>query len=364
MECPDAPRTRLPKRNLAYECKLGPAMLLPMAYLVLANLLWTDEATAAAATQTTRSGPVTATVTLIPDQPTIGDEVVFELKVEATAGVEVLMPEFDAALGRFTVLEYVPKQYIADDGATTWTQRYTLQPYMSGEQSIPPILVEFVDHRPGQPPAPEDYDAYELLTQRVDFTVKSVVPESAAAELKPPLGALELESPRASWLPWGVTAAMLLLLAFVVAAVWWTGKARRRSLRRNAYDLARQQVDRLVRDREAAVPQMSIEQFYVEISSAIRQYLENRFELRAPELTTDEFLQLAAAQSALSPEHQQLLAEFLTQADRVKFASGALANAAATDRDVRRSCDLAIRFLEETRENAPDVEVPQEPTHV
>ena len=78
-----------------------------------------------------------------------------------SADVEVLMPEFGEALSRYTILNFVPQQRIDDQGKTVLTQRYTLQPYLSGAQFIPPILIEFVDHRPGQKPAPDDFDAYE-----------------------------------------------------------------------------------------------------------------------------------------------------------------------------------------------------------
>lgn len=310
--------------------------------------------------QVTQVGPVKATVTLTPEQPTIGDEIVLEIKVESEPGVELLMPEFGEALERYTILEFVPKQQIGDDGRSVTTQRYTLQPFLSGEQSIPPILIEFVDHRPGKPPAPDDFDAYELLTPRIDFAVKSVLPDSASTQLQPPLGELDIESLSSNSRKLGLFIIALLVLVAIVAALFLARRARQSIQRRNAYELARGQVDRLVADRQSAAPMLSIEQFYVEISAVIRRYLENRFEVRAPELTTDEFLQLAAAESELSAEHQQLLAEFLTQADRVKFASGVLSSSAATERDVVRSCELAIRFLEETRENAPDVVVTNE----
>ena len=54
--------------------------------------------------------------------------------------------------------------------------------------------------------------------------------------------------------------------------------------------------------------------------SIIRRYLEDRFELRAPELTTEEFLTVAGTPVLLSHEHQKLLRDFLRQADLVKFA--------------------------------------------
>ena len=54
----------------------------------------------------------------------------------------------------------------------------------------------------------------------------------------------------------------------------------------------------------------------------------------------------------LSPEHQRLLRDFLRQADLVKFAG-----LRASENDIRVSTDLAVQFLEETRENAPWIDV-------
>ena len=76
-------------------------------------------------------------------------------------------------------------------------------------------------------------------------------------------------------------------------------------------------------------------------------YLEDRFELRAPELTTEEFLETVQQAPDLSRDHQVLLREFLRQADLVKFAGMKPA-----EEDVNRSVTAAKRFLDETRENA------------
>ena len=203
------------------------------------------------------------------------------------------MPEFGEALSRYTILDFVPKQHIADDGNSVHIQRYTLQPYLSGEQSIPPILIEFVDHRPGQKPAPDDLDAYEMLTDRIDFRCKSVLPENASGDLNPPLGELELISdadadlPRPGWLAGCAGRPVGRLAAF------WSsgGRRRRRVQRRNAYEMARARLDRLlVAQHAAGRTRQGIEAFFVEISAIIRRYLEDRFDLRAPELTTEEFL--------------------------------------------------------------------------
>ncbi len=296
-------------------------------------------------------GPVCVTVTLTPREPTIGDEIALEIRVESAAEVDVLMPEFGEALSRYTILDFVPKQQIADDGRTIATQRYTLQPYLSGEQSIPPILVEFVDNRPGQKRAPDDCDAYEILTDRIDFQVKSVLPANASSELNPPLGELELIRDRpAATTTWLMAGALATLAALIVALVVWRSR-RRRVQRRNAYEIARAKLDRLL-SRRIPETEEQVAAFFVEISAIIRRYLEDRFDLRAPELTTEEFLAVAGTSGVLSHEHQGLLRDFLRQADLVKFAG-----IQATTSEIRLSSDLAIRFLEETQANAPLVEV-------
>ena len=166
-------------------------------------------------TQTNQLGPIKVTTTLTPKKPTIGDEIHLEIRVESPRDVEVLMPEFGEALDRYTILDFVPRQTIRADGTTVSLQRYTLQPYLSGDQFIPPILVEFVDHRAGHPPAPKDSDAFELLTDRIDFTVASVLPTDTMQQLNPPLGKLALQPSATSRLGWLIGVGCLV--ACVVA---------------------------------------------------------------------------------------------------------------------------------------------------
>ena len=85
--------------------------------------------------------------------------------------------------------------------------------------------------------------------------------------------------------------------------------------------------------------------FYVKLSLIVRRYLEDRFGLRSPELTTQEFLAEMGRSPDLARSHQQLLRDFLTQADLVKFA-GLRPSAEA----VGESIAAAERFLEDTRD--------------
>ena len=302
--------------------------------------------------RTTQRGPVTATVRLEPAEPVIGDVLSLTVDVLAEPEVEVLMPAFGEALEQYAIVDFVPHQKLDDEGRTQTTQRYHIQPNRSGKQAIPPILIEFVDRRGGHSPAPEGRDAHELLTERLDFQVASMLPEGVVQELRDPLGELaKIEPPGSPLWPWIVGGALLLSAAgpFGLRALMeW----RRRARRRTAYEIARARLDRLVVRPEPGSPE-EIDAFFVELSSVVRNYLEARFELRSPELTTEEFLDQMSGSPDLSHEHQRLLQGFLRRADLVKFARHL-----PTDEDIRDSVRAAERFLEETREDAPLIDDP------
>ncbi|HPG28250.1 MAG TPA: hypothetical protein PLW10_21640, partial [Myxococcota bacterium] len=124
-------------------------------------------------------GPVQVVLRVSPASPVLGDVVRLELEVHAEPEVEVLMPEFGEALGRFEIVDFAPASRLEPDGRSVSTQVYRLQPARSGTQSIPPLRVEFVDRRPGRPPAPEGEDAYEILTERIALEIEPILPADA-----------------------------------------------------------------------------------------------------------------------------------------------------------------------------------------
>ena len=290
-------------------------------------------------------------MSLRPPAPTIGDTLTLTLRVVAAPDVEVLLPEFAEALERFPVRDFVPTEETDDQGRTIATQTYRLDAPRSGTLSIPPLLVEFVDRRPGHKPAPEGLDAYELLTDRLDFTVASVLPKDASADLAPPLGALApVQRATPTLWPW------VLLGAVALAALAWFGFRtfgtwRRRVRRESAYAIARGRLDKLL-GTPPPKGRAALDGFFVQLSGVVRRYLEDRYDLRAPELTTEEFLETVAQSPDLTRDHRTLLRDFLRRADLVKFA-----HFEPSESQVRESVALAERFLEETRENAPLIEV-------
>ena len=293
----------------------------------------------------TEEGPVKATVSLSPPAPRLGDSLVLTLTVVAAADVIVEMPAFGDALGRFAILDFTPSEEAASGGETAATQRYTLEAPLSGRHRIPRLRIEYRDQRAGI----TDAQTRELLTEELPFTIESVLPEGMVADTLLPMRA-RLEERAASVAYWSAGAAFGLA-ALAAVAIWlWQ---RRRTLqaerqRETAFERAMQRLERLelqgVPDDAAAGP------WYVELSDIVRRYIEERLAVRAPELTTEEFLREAGRNEEFSQGHRDLLADFLERCDRVKFAAhrpGA--------EESRRALGAARRFLAETRDV---VEVP------
>lgn len=98
---------------------------------------------------------------------------------------------------------------------------------------------------------------------------------------------------------------------------------------------------------------LQVEAFYVSVSSVLRVYLEERFGLRAPERTTEEFLRDLEGGAQLARAHRAELERFLSQCDLVKFAA-----ANPTEGDHLATFALAEAFVESTRADRAEAEVP------
>jgi hypothetical protein len=319
---------------------------------------------AAGVSRTTEIGPVRAVVTLAPEKPVLGDPLTLALEVTAQPGVELEMPAFGEALGRFQIVQFVPREQRGPGGELQASQTYTLQAPMSGRQRIPPLQVQFVDRRPGAggaqdagaaAAAPGEPEAQELLTEEIPIEIGSVLPEgTVAGELRAVRPTLPLRS-HVRVFTWIAIGALALLAAggFLGVRAWQ--RARRRQVRISAYDRAMARL-RELEQRGLPTPEdqdgqdgPAVDVWYVELSAIVRRYLEDRYGLRAPELTTEEFLREAQRSGQLSSTHRDLLSDFLVRCDRVKFA-----RYQPGEDESRQALGSARSFLEETRLVASD----------
>jgi len=85
--------------------------------------------------------------------------------------------------------------------------------------------------------------------------------------------------------------------------------------------------------------------FYTSLSAILREYLEGRFRLNAPDETTEEIVEELSHSPELTGAQRNILQEFLRQADIVKFAKG------HPDRKtMEHAFETTKEFVEETKE--------------
>ena len=88
--------------------------------------------------------------------------------------------------------------------------------------------------------------------------------------------------------------------------------------------------------------------FAIEVSEILRGYLEARYAFSVRFQTSREFLELAATDPRLNPEHRATLRDFLGRCDLLKFAQGV-----ATESELAALIDTAERFIRECSGLAP-----------
>ncbi len=259
-----------------------------------------------AVAKVTELGPVKATVQVWPLAPTLGDPIYLRLTIEqkpGTAGVKA--PFQHEALGRFHVIGWTPASERRDDGSVVDEQTYTLEAPGSGKFRVPPLRIEV--------------GAEELLTEELPVTIAPVDPARASEPLAPGRAALPPRT-TVNYVPLFLVGAPLLigLLALLVVGIVALRRRAVRQARVSAYDEAVARLEAL--GGRGAPDDAGADGWFVELSAIVRRYLEGRYGVRAPELTTEEFLQEARRAAGLATAQRELLLAFLERCDRVKFA--------------------------------------------
>ena len=170
------------------------------------------------------------------------------------------------------------------------------------------------------------------------------VTTNALRDIKPPVA---IPSGWA-WLWWSAGALALAALLYVLWRFWRKRKAEHPAAPAiPAHVLARQRL------AEALSLIHQPKEFCILVSDTVRWYLEQRFDFRAPERTTEEFLHELRGTNLLTPDQKDSLGEFLNRCDLVKFA-----RYEPVEPELRDLHSAALRLVEET-EPPPAAETPQ-----
>ena len=268
----------------------------------------------------------------------IADRIRFTIEARSRDDYQVDMPQFGEKLEEFAITDFSsPQPELAADKAVVQRRTYVLEPFLSGDYRIPAMTLSF--RRKGDTNAAP----YSVETEDLVIRVHSLsTNDTQKLELRDIAGPVPLPSSYRLW-PWAAGGAGAAVIAGIAL---WLVLRRRRSRIESAkpippHERAFQRLEALV--AEDLVGKGEIKRFYQGLSDVLRHYIEDRFGLRAPEETTEEFLVELRRSDALVPAHRELLAAFLNSCDLVKFAAHQPLAA-----DIQAAFDHVKRFIIET----------------
>ena len=255
--------------------------------------------------------PIAVTTQVSQTTVSIGDKIEYTITVHAEPELKVEFPQFGDNIGGFTIKDFGEAEPKKRKGRMVYQQRYTLDSYTTGSHTIPAPVVFYTD---------VDGRKLEIEGKTVTVEVKSVLPDDEEPQdIKDIPDPVELPVNNTAFLLWIIIGTLVIASGF--AAFLWL-KRRKKSqdeiVRKPPHVIAYEQLEMLI--ASGLIEEGRIEAYYVLLSNTIRTYLENRFGLRAPEMTTEEFLAATANNSVLKDEHKKMLSRFLTHCDLVKFA--------------------------------------------
>ena len=291
------------------------ALILGSCAVFLTAFCWIQSSSSS---QPVRNGaeeaaPIKVTAQLDRNVITIGDKIKYELIVEAQPDVEYSFPEFGTSLGGLAVKDFghTPERR-ERDGTVLASRWYVLDTYVTGTYEIPPAPFRY---------KLEGQDTEQTIyAPQLSVLVESLLEKEVdATDIRDIKGPVELPADRTKIY---IAVGSVLAAVMVGLVTIFLLKRRRRRIEIESVEMpwetALRQLDAL-RSFDP-LKEGRIEEFYVSLSGIVRHYLERRFGLRAPEMTTEEFLDLMSRDGTLAGEHKQLMQEFLAHCDLVKFA--------------------------------------------
>lgn len=282
-------------------------------------------------TQTSASDDVRLTVTADRESAHVAEIIGLTLEVEGPADIEIEWPDVPTLVADFAVEVLGGEETATEDGRLIRRRHFALDSNLSGPRSIPTLTLRYGDS--------------EVSTDPLTIEVLSAIEgEYNPAEFADIEGPVAVQKPPA-FRPVHFVVGAILLAA--LGLVVWALLRRRSTAAATAapppppHVWAAQALDALL--AEKLVEKGEVQEFYFRLSGIVRMYIELRFGLMAPERTTQEFLVEVQRSDALRFGHKDLLGEFLTACDLVKFARHE-----PVGRQIDAAIDTVRRFVAET----------------
>ncbi len=260
-----------------------------------------------------------------------------ELKISLSAKTEdswkPSFPKLSKKLDKFTILNVTDSDPIKEsDSSTTISRTIRLQPFLSGNYTIPALELDYSRGK----------DKGTLLTEPVQIKVRSLLPKDTKN-----LVLKDIEEPNTfnikKLIIYSTIIVIIIILALFLFLLYKKKKTKKIIPEITPFEQAYNQLNILL---EKDLPGIGkYKEFYFQLNQIVRIYIEKQFNLRAPEQTTEEFLKDLSISTQISESFKYVLKDFLMHSDLVKFASHL-----PEEKEIENSINACKNFIKTTGE--------------
>lgn len=307
-------------------------------------------------------------VTASDSEITIAESIILKLQIRVPHGYHARMPsfedfgfsvDFNERSKRFRPTDIKEQQTtLLDDGSREIIQEYTLEPWLSGNYSILPVMVSFYrdsdesteenkssdtaeklelprfnvmtdGFRINVTPMPEGRKELSDLFGQSDYSLEKLIKrkrrkddksdEELKREEEDKIEAATLLKEREFpwWIIWTLLSFMILFPAY-----WFIGRKKIKEILAGkkipAHEIAYEEFLRLI--RKNLLEEGKIKEFYYDLSFILRTYIGNRFHIYAQNQTTEEFFSTLLDNNPFDGVTENILRDFSEHSDNVKYS--------------------------------------------
>ena len=271
---------------------------------------------------------------------TIGEKVTYNLEIDIDSNLKVEFPTGFSELGGFVVKDFGKNDKKIGRNRIRKTQWYLLNTYTAGSYVIPAQSIK-IESNNGQ--------TRVLKTPEIFVQVKSVLDNEEESmelrDIKEPLSV----NPGIST---GLVLAFIIIGLIVGGIILWKSYLKKNITEKITPLLSPERIafGELKRiESLGLIEKEMVKEYYYLVSLTLRTYLENRFFLKAPEQTTEEFLESVVSSDNLEGKHISLLKEYLNHCDLVKYAKFDPGKSRS-----KKLIETTRQFIKETAEDKED----------
>ncbi len=235
----------------------------------------------------------------------VGDRIKFLIDVKYRKGTQVSPPVFkDDRIGSLEIKDSGRKIKEGFFGARENIYWYSITSYELGKHTVPQVEIKYKSKGAKDPKI--------VKTKALAIEVVSILPKGKEfkdiKDAKGPLSYFEVS--------WAVVAAVIFLAVVIIVTILYIRRKRMVPVKL-PHETALEELEFM---RAEFLRTLDVKEYYAGVSDCIRRYIERSFKLKAPEMTTEEFLGSLRESTALSLDQKDLLKDFLNACDLVKFA--------------------------------------------